>query len=76
MKTWLLLLLLVAPSVALACPVCGTAPERSREAYQYMTAVMTFLPLTVLGGLFVAFLKRARRAELKDQLELRRPPDA
>lgn len=59
--TWLLVLLIVlAPSVAFACPVCGTAPERSREAYINMTALMTFLPLAVIGALVFVVVRRLR----------------
>ncbi|MFO0723061.1 MAG: hypothetical protein U1E65_04690 [Myxococcota bacterium] len=61
-KSALLPLLLALPRLASACPVCGQAPEQSRAAYLLMTAVMTFLPLTVLGVLFYAAFRRFRRA--------------
>lgn len=63
---WALILtvaLVLAPAVALACPVCGTGPERSREAYYNMTALMTLLPLTVIGLLVYLFAKRLRKLD-------------
>ena len=71
-RLWVAILALT-PSLALGCPVCGTAPERSRLAYQLMTGVMTFLPLILLGTLFVLFLRRVRRAEAIDDLARRAP---
>lgn len=54
-------LTLLTPSLVWACAVCGTGPERSREAYYNMTALMTLLPLGVIGA-FVYLLARRLRA--------------
>lgn len=57
----LVMLILLAPAAALACPVCGTGPERSREAYVSMTMVLSLLPLAMVGGLIFVFVRRARQ---------------
>ena len=38
------------PTLALACPVCGTAKESTREAFLATTIVMSLLPLAIIGG--------------------------
>lgn len=35
----------------LACPVCGQTSPESQGAYLAMTAMMTLLPLSLIGGL-------------------------
>ncbi|MCC7386502.1 MAG: hypothetical protein IT384_31980 [Deltaproteobacteria bacterium] len=57
----------LAPEVALACPVCGTAPESSRLAYLTMTWVMTFVPLLIFGTLIVLFVRRVRASERSER---------
>lgn len=45
------LIILAAPSVALACPVCGTAGANDNGwAYFAMTIVLSGLPLGMMGG--------------------------
>ena len=53
----------LAPALAAACPVCGTGPERTRAAYVAMTAVMSLLPLAVIGALAFLAYRRIRAAE-------------
>ena len=65
--------LVLAPSVAMACAVCGTGPERSREAYINMTAFMTLLPLSVVGALVWLFVRRWRRLEAEELAAPREP---
>lgn len=60
-------LLLLSPSFAWACAVCGTGPERSREAYYNMTALMTLLPLGVIGVLVVLFVRRLRALDAEEE---------
>ena len=46
--------LLGVPALALACPVCGLAgTEGNATAYRVMTALMSALPLLMIGGIFV-----------------------
>lgn len=53
------LLLLAAPSAALACAVCGTSgPTDNGWAYFAMTIVLSALPLGMIGG--VVFWVRRR----------------
>lgn len=76
MRKWLLLVLAFVPSIALACPVCGNAPEKSQAAYFMMTVVMSLLPLAALGGLFYLFVRRQRRADALADLARLMPPSS
>jgi hypothetical protein len=65
--TWVITVsLFFAPALALGCAVCGTGPERSRAAYISMTALLSLLPLTMLGALVWLFVRRLRRLEPKE----------
>lgn len=47
----LALFALLAPSLALACPVCTqAASDRNAKAFNASTALLSFLPLTMIGG--------------------------
>lgn len=43
-----------------ACPVCGVAKEEARVAYYATTAILSFLPLIMIGGLVYYLFKRNR----------------
>jgi hypothetical protein len=43
--------------VALACAVCAVTPDRSRDAYEYTTALLGAVPLASVGGI-VWWLKK------------------
>ncbi len=60
-------LVLIAPGAASACAVCFAGEEESRVAYIVMTAVLTFLPLVILG--FGGYM--LRRHIVKKRHELR-----
>lgn len=55
-----LLLLVVAPEVAHACPVCFDPREENRAAYLATTAFMSLFPLGVVGGFGMWLRRRAR----------------
>ena len=55
-----LLLFLVAPDVAHACPVCFDARDRNRAAFFATTVFMSLLPLGLVG-LLAAWLRRRSR---------------
>ena len=74
MKKWLPSLLLLAPNLAWACPVCGTAPARSQAAYVWMTAMMTVLPLAVIGTLVFLLFRRLRAHEAERPTPASPPP--
>ncbi len=63
-----------SPSAALACAVCGTLPERTQTAYVSMTALLTFLPLGVLGALVYLAVRRIRAAESTASVSLPQAP--
>lgn len=68
-RAWTLLVgaaLAAAPAVALACPVCGDAPARSRAAYLAMTIILSLLPLGAMGALIWVAVRRLKRAEHLD----------
>lgn len=66
----------LVPGLALACPVCGTAPESSRLAYLTMTWVMTFVPLLIFGTLIVLFVRRVRASEQSERETAVAPAEA
>jgi len=41
---------LLAPAAALACPVCSPSTEQNRLAFLGTTALLSFLPLGMIGG--------------------------
>jgi hypothetical protein len=52
-----------APLAALACPVCfSNGNPRVLEAYYFTAAMMTVLPLALLGGVAAWIYRRAKRA--------------
>lgn len=54
----LLPLLLALPSAAKACAVCGGGTEDNRIEFIVTTAVLTFLPLGLMFGIFWYFRRR------------------
>jgi hypothetical protein len=56
------LFILLLSNVAFACPVCGFGQDKARGAFIATTAIMTFLPLTMIGGLIVWLRQRSLRA--------------
>ena len=57
-------LLLGAPASALACAVCGFVGTASNTwAYQAMTAVLSLLPLAMIGGIVWWLARLAARAD-------------
>jgi hypothetical protein len=56
-----LILLLAAPAVAPACPVCFSAKKDSRTAYYATTALLTGAPFALAGTFLVVIRRRARR---------------
>ncbi len=55
------LLTLLAANGANACPVCGTATEASKDAFVLSTAILSFVPLFLIGGVVLLLYSRARR---------------
>ncbi|MBS1149181.1 MAG: hypothetical protein H6Q89_879 [Myxococcaceae bacterium] len=73
MRALAVLAVLLSGSIALACPTCGAATD-TKGTYQAMTAVMSLLPLLMMGGVigFIAF--RVRRAEREALAPPPQPP--
>lgn len=46
---------------ALACPVCGFGQDKARGAFIATTALLTFLPLGMIGGIIVWLRQRSLR---------------
>jgi hypothetical protein len=60
-------LLTVAPASALACPVCALiGPSDNTWAYQAMSAMLTLLPLAMIGATVWWLARLAARAESED----------
>ncbi|EDY80624.1 hypothetical protein VDG1235_240 [Verrucomicrobiia bacterium DG1235] len=43
-----------------ACSVCGTGKEEARVAYWATTAILSFLPLIMIGGVVLFLFKRKK----------------
>ena len=57
-------LLTAAPASALACPVCGfIGTSDNTWAYQAMSAMLTVLPLAMVGAIVWWVARRAARAD-------------
>ena len=71
-----LLLLVLLPDVAHACPVCFDPREENRVAYLATTAFMSLFPLGVVGGFTMWLRRRARvlRGLPEDEAEDRQEP--
>ncbi|MDQ8204940.1 hypothetical protein [Pelagicoccus sp. SDUM812003] len=50
----------VGLATANACSVCGVAKEEARGAYYATTAVMSFLPLCMIGAVIYYLIKKTR----------------
>lgn len=68
-----LLLLVVVPDVAHACPVCFDPREENRVAYLATTAFMSLFPLGMIGGVGVWLRRRARELRGLDRDETDTP---
>jgi len=56
-------LLLAAPRLAEACPVCGAADDKTKGMFIFSTAFLTFLPLTIIGGVGYWVVRRVRHLD-------------
>ncbi len=55
------LLLVLLVDVALACPVCGFGQDKARWAFITTTGILTFFPLTMIGGILFWLRQRSLR---------------
>lgn len=73
----LVVVVALGAGAAWACPVCGLPSEQGQGAYIAMTAVMSLLPLALLGGAVawvVLRVKRADEAEAREAASTPEPP--
>jgi len=49
------------------CPVCFDSADGNRAAFFATTALLSILPLAMLGGLLIYLRRRARTQRLPDQ---------
>jgi len=63
-------LVLLAPALAYACPVCFSGNEENRTAYFVTFVLLTVLPLLSIGGIVYWLVRRIRRAEAAAELEI------
>ena len=61
-------LVVIAPSLSQACPMCFVGSERARIAIFRMTIVMSLLPLGMIGT-GIVWLRRGGRSFLSDEFE-------
>ena len=55
-----LLAVSAASSEAFACSVCAVSKEESRNAYYITTALLSLLPLGMMGGMIFYLVKKSR----------------
>lgn len=68
----LVAVLLLAPRVGLACSVCmGGAEDANRAAFVGTTALLTFLPLVIIGAVVLFLRRRVRELEARCQQRAR-----
>lgn len=60
---------LFAPALALACPVCGVGSEANRRAFIGSTIFLSLLPLAMIGGLVGWAVWRVRKQERQRDAE-------
>lgn len=61
-------LLALTPAPALACPVCGLAgPGDNGWAYALMSAMLSALPLGMIGGIAFWVYRRAKAADAESR---------
>lgn len=63
----------VAPSVAFACPVCFSGSDETREAFLLTTALLTFLPLAMIGAFVYVLVVRSREIDAEERAEAAGP---
>ena len=61
----LLVVGVMLPAQAFACPVCMDDSEANRVAYIAMTALLTGLPFLIVGSLGFYIWKKGRQAEIE-----------
>ena len=63
----LLALLLLAPGLAQACPVCFSGEDANRLAFTTTAVFMTFLPLIMIGGTVYWLWRLAQARQLRER---------
>jgi hypothetical protein len=63
----LLAVLLLAPGLAGACPVCFSGQDANRLAFTITAVFMTFLPLIMVGSAVYWLWRLAQARELREQ---------
>jgi len=71
-RAWLsvlgaVLLVLVLPELAHACPVCFDARDENRQAFLVTTAFLSLLPLGMVAGAGLWLHKRSREVDAAEE---------
>lgn len=59
----------LVPSVAFACPVCFSGSDETRAAFLLTTALLSLLPLAMIGGLVYVLVLRSRELDAEERAE-------
>ena len=51
---------LFASSASMACSVCAVASDEARHTYYFTTALLSLLPLMMIGGIIYTVVKKSR----------------
>jgi len=65
-----LVLLVVLPEVVHACPVCFDSRDENRQAFLATTALLSLLPLGMVGGVGLWMRKRHQELDEAEQGDL------
>jgi hypothetical protein len=57
----------LVPSLVLACPACTNTQEQNRVAYLVTTALLTLLPVGMIGTLIGWLISESRKANQETQ---------
>jgi len=60
LRKWAIFAAVFSAHAAWACSVCATGKEEARFAYYGTTALLSLLPLAMIGGVVVYIVKKSR----------------
>jgi hypothetical protein len=69
-------LLVLLSSPAFACAVCGGGYDPAKGSYVVMSAIISLLPLAMLGGILAWVIVRSRAADREAEQQDSSPPES
>ena len=69
LRSAVLLLLIAVPTVVQACPGCIAANEENRNAFLFTTALLTLIPLIIIGFTVRYLQAKAKKQQRSDRAD-------